>query len=88
VPENVASTFANNKIAKTLTEWKSLGLQTINGQPWPEETLQAELIRPLGGPDFLIFNNFKVLMKWNHSVYYVGSVGFMAEKICGKPLYN
>lgn len=87
---NVPSTFdrslINNKEEKTLAEWQKLGITTADGRPWPNGDLKAALVEPDGGPDILVFNNFKVLMKWNHSVYYAGTVGYMAEQICGRPI--
>jgi membrane-bound lytic murein transglycosylase B len=81
--------MANKKVVKSLSEWQTLGVKTWKGQPWPNmPNLEAELIRPYGGPDILIFNNFKVIMKWNRSTYYAGTVGYLAEKICGRPLYH
>ena len=87
LPANFDETLINSKNAEAISKWKSMGVHTIQGRPWPEdENLTAELIRPLGGPDMLIFNNFNVLMKWNHSNYYAGTVGWMAEQVCGRSL--
>ncbi len=84
-----ARQYLNDKtVTKPLSTWIKLGVRAQGNQPWPEDTtLPARLIEPDGGPDFLIFNNFDVIMKWNHSNYYVGTVGYLAEQICGKPLY-
>ncbi|OGO91671.1 MAG: lytic transglycosylase [Coxiella sp. RIFCSPHIGHO2_12_FULL_44_14] len=79
--------WVNVDVTQSLGEWRRLGLNTIDGRPWPsDERLQAALIRPYGGPDLLIFPNFKVIMKWNRSTYYAGTVGWMAEQICARPL--
>ncbi len=61
-----------------------MGLRTVGGRPWPHGNKEAELIRHYDGPDFLVFNNFNVLMKWNRSTYYAGIVGWIAEQICGR----
>ena len=64
-----------------------MGLRTFKGRPWPsDDQYNATLVRPYGGPDMLIFNNFKVIMKWNRSIYYAGTVGWMAEQVCGRSL--
>lgn len=87
VPANALS-FVNTKQLKPLAEWQALGVKTMADQPWPNDiNLQAELIQPDGGPYFLTFNNFRVIMKWNRSNYYAGTVGYLAEQICGRPLY-
>ncbi len=82
-----AKGLVNSKKKMTVDQWRALGLKTLSGQPWPRDgSLQADLIRPDGGPDILVFNNFRVIMKWNRSTYYAGTVGYLAEKICGRPL--
>lgn len=86
VPVTLDKTIINSNTEKTIVEWQQLGLRTNDGRPWPNTDLKASLIEPLGGPTFLIFNNFKVLMKWNRSVYYAGTIGYMAEQICGRPI--
>ena len=48
--------------------------------------LKASIIRPDGGPTLMVFNNFKVLMAWNYSSYYAGTVTYMADKICQSTL--
>lgn len=81
-----AADYMNDKIQLSVSEWQKMGIRTENGRPMPEGDLKARLIRPDGGPDFLVFNNFDVIMKWNHSIYYAGTVGYMAEKICNRAL--
>ena len=86
VPSGSASHYINSKDTLTVRQWQAKGLRTVGGQPWPRADLKAELIRPYGGPNYLIFNNFKVIMRWNRSNYYAGTVGYLAEKICGRSL--
>lgn len=69
------------QVVKTVSEWESTGVHftqnvTVNPQ------LSASIIEPDGGPAMMVFNNFKVLMRWNRSIYYAGTVCYMAEKIC------
>lgn len=88
VPQ-AAVQYENDKQARPLSEWMQLGLKTQSGQPWPaNQALSAKLIHPYGGPDILVFNNFNVIMKWNRSNYYAATVGYLAEQICGKPIYD
>lgn len=70
---------------KTLKEWKKLGIsfvEKINGAKEPD-TLKASLILPEGieGPAFLAYPNFYVMMRWNKSVLYALSVGYLADRI-------
>ncbi|WP_264773950.1 lytic murein transglycosylase [Coxiella burnetii] len=86
LPSGFDTRLLNGKIKKTIQEWQRMGIRTVGGRPWPHGNEEAELIRPDGGPNFLVFNNFNVLMKWNRSTYYAGTVGWMAEQICGRPI--
>ena len=80
LPENFDTQLISLKIVKPVSEWEKLGVRfsdsTIDGN------LPASIINPDGGPAFMVFNNFKVLMKWNHSIYYVGTVGYLADRLC------
>jgi len=67
---------------KTVREWRHLGVQIKPGQPIPDENLPASIIRPYGGPAMMIFNNFRVLLRWNYSLYFAGTVNYVANKIC------
>jgi len=86
VPQGFDESLVNSKEQETVGQWRNKGLTTLDDRAWPDNHFTAELIQPYGGPNFLIFNNFKVIMKWNHSSYYAGTVGYMAEKICKEPL--
>lgn len=86
LPDNLDQNLVNSNAEYSVSDWQRMGLRTVAERPWPKSSLRATLIQPLGGPNFLVFNNFKVLMKWNHSSYYAGTVGYMAEQICNRPI--
>jgi len=85
LPSHFNKDLINLKITKSVNEWKRLGVYG-EGEALPSHDYQASIIAPYGGPAFMIFNNFKVIMKWNRSTYYAGTVGYMAEKICQHPI--
>ncbi|MBU0455349.1 MAG: lytic murein transglycosylase [Pseudomonadota bacterium] len=64
-----------------LHHWLAQGIRIKGRHPLPNRYLQASLIHPYGGPYFLVFNNFKVLMKWNHSTFYAATVGYLADAL-------
>jgi membrane-bound lytic murein transglycosylase B len=37
------------------------------------------------GPAFLVYDNFRVIMGWNRSIYYAITVGHLADRIIGLP---
>lgn len=81
LPENMMT----RKIKKEVQAWLHLGVHPIN-HVLPSTATLASVIRPYGGPTMMIFNNFNVIMRWNRSTYYAGTVGYLAEQICRKKL--
>lgn len=81
VPDNFDRSLIANKVTKSVDEWMRLGVRPISNN-LPDGQLMASIIFPDGGPAFMIFNNFKVLKRWNNSNYYVGTVGYLANQIC------
>lgn len=71
-------------VSKSLSEWSRLGVRQINGQPLPEVAgMTGSLVAPDGasGPVYLIYNNYRSIMKWNRSTYFATSVGLLADAI-------
>lgn len=72
-----------NASERSLSDWHKLGVRRLNGSPLPQRDLAAALILPDGptGRAFLAYNNYKSLMHWNRSYYFVTSVGYLADLI-------
>ena len=72
-----------NDSARSLAKWNELGVSRLNGTDLPARDLQAALILPdgEGGRAFLGYDNYKSLMHWNRSYYFVTSVGYLADLI-------
>lgn len=72
------------KVEKPLSYWRQAGLKTMTGQPIPViQGMKASLIQP-DGPHksaYLVYNNYKTLLKWNRSIYFATSVGLLADSI-------
>jgi membrane-bound lytic murein transglycosylase B len=85
VPENLDHHLLSLNVTKTIALWERLGVRTLHGEAFPNGHLQAAIIKPDGGPTMMVFNNFNVIMQWNHSTYYAGTVGYMADAICQIP---
>ncbi|MBL4720779.1 MAG: lytic murein transglycosylase [Alphaproteobacteria bacterium] len=71
------------KTKKTIQEWAALGLTKANGAPLPRSDLSASVIQPAkeGGPAFLVYKNYRVILKWNRSHYFAMAVGHLADRI-------
>lgn len=67
---------------KPVSEWNALGVRTESGEPLPFQELQASVVQPYGGPTFLAFPNYRMILRYNNSIYYAGAIGYLADKIC------
>ncbi|MGC1183325.1 lytic murein transglycosylase [Legionella sp.] len=82
LPKNFDMTMEGKNIVKSVSEWNALGVRTDKGQPLPYQNMQASIVQPLGGPTFMTFPNYKMILHYNNSIYYAGAVGYLADKIC------
>ncbi|MDX3774437.1 lytic murein transglycosylase [Chromatiaceae bacterium AAb-1] len=68
---------------RSLADWQELGVRRTDGRDLPVRDLQAALILPddIKGRAYLAYSNYKTLMHWNRSYYFVTSVGYLADMI-------
>jgi len=68
---------------RPLSNWSALGLQRANGGALQDSPATASLIEPGGesGPAFLVFDNFRVILRWNNSSYFATAVGYLADAV-------
>ena len=82
--ENLATVSAKKlEINKKLSEWQSLGVRKFNGENLPSRDIDAYLVLPSGidGRAYLVYENFKTLLKWNRSLYFAIAVGSLSDQI-------
>lgn len=86
VVDNFDFTNASLKIQKPLAEWQALGVRQIDGGNLPKADVSASFLAPAGhaGPKFLVYNNFRTIMRWNQSQFYALAIGHLADRIIGK----
>lgn len=70
-------------VRKPLAAWQNLGVRRAHGDDLPAVSLQASLLLPAGseGPAFLVYENFRTLLKWNRSTYFALAVGQLADHL-------
>ena len=84
IPDDFITTSAKEiNISKSLSEWADLGILKKNRGKLPLRDIQAYLVYPEGeeGRKFLVYENFKVIMKWNRSLFFGLSVGILSDMI-------
>ena len=77
------------KSEKTLAQWQSLGIRRTDGTNLPKVDIKAALVFPDGekGRAYLAYDNYKSLMHWNLSYYFVSSVGHLSDRIKFPPVH-
>ena len=85
IPKHFDYQLAKLSTKKTVNEWQELGVRTATGKQLPTSTLNASLILPMGynGPAFLVYRNFRAILRWNHSILYALSVGHLSDRLVG-----
>ena len=83
LPNKFNVKMAGLKIRKSLQAWQKLGVRKIDGSDLPVASLNASIVLPdgKGGPAYLVYTNYRVIMKWNRSTYFATSVGLLADAI-------
>lgn len=76
------------KTEKTLAQWQALGIRRTDGTNLPNVDIKAALVFPddENGRAYLAYDNYKSLMHWNLSYYFVSSVGHLSDRIKFPPI--
>lgn len=82
LPAHFDPALQGKTVVKPVSAWSALGVRTENGQALPYPELPASIIQPNGGPVFLAYPNYKMILHYNNSIYYAGAIGYLADKIC------
>jgi len=85
LPEEFDDGLEGLKTIKPLRDWQALGVRRQDGSDLPVAEIKASLLQPAGsgGPAFLVYNNYRVILKWNRSHYFAMAVGRLADRIIG-----
>jgi len=93
IPNNTGSRKnwlkAWSKTEKTLAQWQAIGIRRTDGTNLPAVDIKAALVFPDGdkGRAYLAYANYKSLMHWNLSYYFVSSVGHLSDRIKFPPIH-
>lgn len=83
LPAGFDQGLADLKVKKTLAEWQALGLRRADGSDLPQAAMSGSVVLPggEGGPAYLVYDNYRTIMRWNRSFYFATSVGLLADRI-------
>ena len=83
IPAGFDKSQISLKIKKPMQEWQDMGIRRLDGTDLPTRQLVGSLVQPKGGQGqtYLIYNNYRTILKWNYSTYFAMSVGQLADKL-------
>lgn len=83
--DNVSIEVSASEVVKPLSQWAALGVRRADGGALPTVDVDAALILPAGtsGPAFLVYPNYRAILKWNRSTLYAIAVGHLADRLVG-----
>ena len=87
LPKGFNYALADNKTNRSLADWKKMGITLADGRVLPQEDMQAKLLlaSDYRGPAFLVYENFRVIKRWNNADKYAIAVGHLADRIVKRP---
>ena len=88
VPDRFNRSLAGLAKSRTLAQWQALGVRLPGGAALPRENLRAAVILPESdsrAPAFLVYQNYRALLRWNRSNFFAIAVGHLADRIDGGP---
>jgi membrane-bound lytic murein transglycosylase B len=70
---------------QTISAWRNLGVRATGGWELPASNARAALYLPAGanGPAFIVFDNFRTLLKYNNAASYALAVSLLADRLKG-----
>ena len=85
IPQGLDGDLLGLESSAPLHVWQQRGVRLADGRALPRSNLQASLIVPDGreGEAFLVYDNYRVLLKWNKASSFAIAVGLLAERIVG-----
>ena len=83
LPEGFDHRKTGLNIRKPLPAWQNMGIRRGDGGNLPTASMEGSIILPdeTLSPAFLVYHNFRVIMKWNRSIYFATSVGLLADAV-------
>jgi membrane-bound lytic murein transglycosylase B len=87
LPANFPYEYADIDKPSTITYWRSVGVRAAGGGDLPVSDARASIYLPAGarGPAFMVFDNFRTVLKYNNAGSYALAVCLLADRLKGLP---
>lgn len=75
--------YAGARTRRSIAQWSKLGVRRADGGALPRSKVRGRILMPegRGGRAFLVYNNFRVILRWNRSNFFAVAVGTLADRI-------
>lgn len=89
LPEDFDYATARRDHTLMPSEWRARGVRSIDGRAVPDHG-KAAILLPAGGKGvaLMIFDNFKVIERYNGADAYVIGIGHLSDRLTGKPSFQ
>jgi membrane-bound lytic murein transglycosylase B len=84
LPPDCSAALVGLDKPRSLADGSRLGVRGSDGKPLPAKSdISAALVLAEAGkgPPFLVYDNFRTIMKWNRSTFFALAVGHLADRI-------
>ncbi len=81
--ELITTSAKSIDVSRKIHEWSKMGILNVDETNLPNVNIDAYLVYPEGknGKKYLVYDNFKTIMKWNRSLFFGISVGKLSDMI-------
>ena len=84
LPKGFNNKLIGTDIEKNIANWNKLGVRRVDGKSLPKRDLMASIVIPdedYPQEVYMVYNNYKVLLKWNRSLYFATGIGRLSHEI-------
>ncbi len=83
MPKNFDLTFIGLEHVNTIQGWQDMGVRRADGTDLPGRQLSAAIILPdgAGSTAYMVYDNFRNIMKWNRSTYFALAIGILSDQL-------
>ena len=86
LPEGFDYSQTGLGVKKLAAEWVGLGVKRVDGEQFTDWATEGSIIVPTGaeGPAFIVFKNFRAIMRYNNAISYALAVGHLSDRLKGR----
>jgi membrane-bound lytic murein transglycosylase B len=83
VPSEMSHDRSKLSQQRKIAEWRELGVKRISGRALPGADMSGSIVMPARKLPhaFLIYDNYRAILRWNNSDFFAISVGALADEI-------